>query len=286
MSIANGFRKINWQLHRFLLLLGLRRRQQYFGTVYDSVSKQPLDPAMVKLVSVVTGEVVETCITDMFGRYSFLTAPGRYKILVNKSNYGFPSQQITAGQDGIFSNLYHGEFFDLVGDSDVITFNIPMDPVQADWNQQAKKQVIRFSPFLEHFLDTLVVIVFWFVLLLALLDIFHSPGYWVLGVLGFYGAVFLAAYFIPKPRLWGRAYCGKTGEVLSEGTLELSHAAIPGMLLAKCKIFEDGKFFLRVAAGEYLLKITGKVADGQQALERTLNVRIGPESVIYRDVAV
>jgi hypothetical protein len=77
---------VNNFLNRVLLFFGLRQMQNYWGIVYDSVSKQPLDPAVVKLIDAKTGKVISTCITNLKGRYGFLTAPGKYKILVKKTN--------------------------------------------------------------------------------------------------------------------------------------------------------------------------------------------------------
>jgi hypothetical protein len=96
-------------LNRFLTLFGFRKEQSYWGVVYDSQSKQPIDPAIVKLIDVSTGHAVETCITDMQGRYGFLTHPGKFKIFVQRTNYLFPSSSQQGESDGVYKNLYHGE---------------------------------------------------------------------------------------------------------------------------------------------------------------------------------
>ena len=85
------WRNIFFALNRLLVALSLKNSRQYWGIVYDSVNKQPLDPAIVKLLYV-DGREVETCVTDMAGRYGFLARPGKFKIFTKKSNYLFPSQ--------------------------------------------------------------------------------------------------------------------------------------------------------------------------------------------------
>ena len=87
----------------------------------------------------VDGREVETKVTDMEGHYGFWL-DAKFKIFARKTNYLFPSQQVVGGKDGIFENLYHGEFFTLSGDSEVVAPNIPMDPLGQDWNQQEKRR--------------------------------------------------------------------------------------------------------------------------------------------------
>jgi hypothetical protein len=71
--------------------LGLRKKRRPWGTVYDSVTKRPLDPAYVTLIDTETGKSVASAITDLDGRYGFLVAPGKYRITTQKTNYEFPS---------------------------------------------------------------------------------------------------------------------------------------------------------------------------------------------------
>ena len=148
-------------LNNFLVFFSLRKTEQFWGIVYDSVSKQPLDPVIVKLLYT-DGREVETCVTDLGGRYGFLAKPGKFKIYARKTNYVFPSKYANGNDDGIYENLYHGEFFVLDKDSEVVGPNIPMDPIKFDWNQKAKLGVINNKPYLKLFFKRLIAIFFWF----------------------------------------------------------------------------------------------------------------------------
>ena len=75
-----------------LLFFG-RKRKREWGVVYDSLTKQPIDLAMVRLFDKETGKLVETRVTDLQGRYIFIVEPEKmYYITVEKNNYTFPSK--------------------------------------------------------------------------------------------------------------------------------------------------------------------------------------------------
>ena len=121
-----------------LVGLGIRKRARPWGTVYDSVTKQPLDPALVTARDI-HGAVVAESITDLDGRYGFLLLDGTYYLTAEKTNYEFPSKKI-AGQtaDELYTDLYFGEAV-TIRSGEVLDKNIPLDQKNFDWNEQAKK---------------------------------------------------------------------------------------------------------------------------------------------------
>ena len=66
--------------------------------MYDSVTKQPLDPAYVVLKDA-SGNELSASITDLDGRYGFLLNPGSYTIVANKNTLLFSVKKI-GGQSG------------------------------------------------------------------------------------------------------------------------------------------------------------------------------------------
>ncbi|MEZ4103140.1 MAG: carboxypeptidase-like regulatory domain-containing protein [Candidatus Paceibacterota bacterium] len=120
--------------------LGFRRRKRPWGTVYDSVTKQPLDPVYVILTDM-RGKEVATTITDLDGRFGFLVAPGRYHIFVKKDNYTFPSTKLSGKEsDALYGDLYQGEEIEIVGEEDLVVKNIPMDSLSFNWNEFEKSK--------------------------------------------------------------------------------------------------------------------------------------------------
>ena len=110
-----------------------------WGTVYDSITKQPLDPAYVTLIDQ-NGKKIASAITDLDGRYGFLTETGTYRIEANKTHYIFPSKKLAGRtQDELYANLYFGELFDVRSRNEAVIRNIPLDPINFDWNEFAKR---------------------------------------------------------------------------------------------------------------------------------------------------
>lgn len=274
-------------LNKLLSLLGFRKDQLYWGVVYDSVTKQPIDPAIVKLIHVNSGKAVETCITDMQGRYGFLSHPGKFKIFVQRTNYQFPSQRTTGTSDGVYDNLYHGEFFDLVEDSDVIALNIPLDPMQFDWNQQAKTTVVNPHPFLHHLLLSLVRILFWAALLVCVLMAYvQDEKMLYYNVLGVYAFVFLLAVFTPRVRLWGRVFERTTGQPIQGLTVEIAHPELESITIAKAVTSQDGKFFLRANKGHYQLIIKDKSEEGPSRVMYKNMVTVGGSGIVNKEIGI
>lgn len=249
------WRNIFFALNRLLVALSLKNSRQYWGIVYDSVNKQPLDPAIVKLLYV-DGREVETCVTDMAGRYGFLARPGKFKIFAKKSNYLFPSQFAPNDSDGIYDNLYHGEFFELRDGAEVIAPNIPMDPLARDWNQQAKQEIVKSRPYLNKIIKSFVAILFWLGLLLTSIfftQVYKSAPYSMYALLATYIILIGCGLLAPETRLWGRLVL--PADFVEEGEifLELHNIKFPQISFGKAKVDENGKFLLRANAGHYLL---------------------------------
>ncbi len=284
--LVNFFSGVNKFLNSVLRLFGFRRSQNRWGIVYDSISKQPLDPVVVKLIDAATGKVVQTCITDLTGQYGFLSIPGKFKIFAKKTNYNFPSKIVRQSKDGIYENVYLGEFFEVLGDSGVIFFNIPMDPVRPDWNQKAKRKIVKTSVFAENLILKLTSILFWFVFILALLSLYFSRSNFVYGALIFYVMIILMAVALPKPRLWGRVLIKKIKKPVALAVIELSHIKFPDVVIAKALTTEEGKFFLRAQPGRYLLKISAEDKDGQKNLLKSQKVDIGGDGLYNKDTLV
>ena len=131
----------------FLVFLRLRRKVRPWGTVYDSVTKQPLDPAYIALIDQ-NGEEVASAITDIDGRFGFLVKPGRYTITAKKTNYAFPSRKLEGRkEDELYTDLYFGEAVEVNEEGSVIFKNIPLDQLAFDWNELAKKSQKRLTYF-------------------------------------------------------------------------------------------------------------------------------------------
>lgn len=266
----------------------IRQSERFWGIVYDSVTKQPLDPVIVKLLYS-DGREVETCITGLNGGFGFLARPGKFKIFVRKTNYTFPSKYAAGNKDEIFENLYHGEFFELHGNSEVVAPNIPMDPVSSDWNQEAKGKIKKSYPYGRFFLKKLIVVFFWFGLLFCLVGLWEfyplRPAYlnWALGV---YSTLIVLGLILPEPRLWGQIILGSGITQSPDLYLHLENEKLPGMVFGKASIHENGRFLLRGAPGRYLLLIYTSDKNSQKILLGSVRVKLDRQGLLNSTLVI
>jgi hypothetical protein len=123
-----------------LIAFGIKKKSNPWGTVYNSVTKQPIDPAYVVLMDM-QGNEIATCITDIDGRYGFAVPAGRYTIMVNKTNHEFPSKKLAnKTSDELYEDLYFGGEIVVTEDGEIIDKNIPLDQIGFDWNEYAKNE--------------------------------------------------------------------------------------------------------------------------------------------------
>ncbi len=253
------------RINRFLAFTTLKSKRKYWGIVYDSVSKQPLDPAIVKLVYADEDMTTQTCVTDLGGRYGFLARPGKFKVLAKKTNYSFPSKIVKGDSDGLYDHLYHGEFFELEDDYEVIAPNIPMDPIKADWNQSAKQSKYGTHPYWEYYFKKIIAILFWFGFIFSCVYVRKYSIEETLVpyiALGSYTALFLLAVITPEEKLWGELRQKNLYD--SELYLELHSAELGDIVFGKTRVLPGGKFFLRANPGKYDLVIKGLEKEGEK----------------------
>jgi len=250
-----------------LSFFGLRKRYRPWGTVYDSLTKQPLDPAYVTLLDM-EGKEIATSITDIDGRYGFLAPAGTYTLKAQKTNYVFPSQKLAGkNNDELYTNLYFGEKIELNEKEGIVARNIPMDAVNFDWNEFAKKEhkmmhiYSRFDPILTRLSDVffyvgLVVSIFAFYVLPAPYNTVIFVLYMVMLVLRILGL---------RPRFNGRVIDHQTGKPLSFGIIRVKSpelAAYGQAEIAKRVVDALGRYYLLVPIGKYQITIEKKNDDG------------------------
>lgn len=128
LPLFNALAYLQYLFTQPLLLLG-RRRKKKWGVVYNSLTKQPVELAIVRLLHHGSSLVVQTRVTDKFGRYSFIPKPGEYRLEVVKPGYVFPTSHLKGKVNDVdFADLYHGTPLEMKKDA-VIALNIPLDPV-------------------------------------------------------------------------------------------------------------------------------------------------------------
>ncbi len=190
-------------LSALLPLATLGRKRRFWGTVYDSRTRRPLDPAVVTLKDTL-GKDVKTAVTDLDGRYAFLAPAGTYTISAVKSHHVFPASFIAA-VDPIYSQPYLGGPVTLA-EPGMIARDIPLDPVEFDWNEFEKYRTWRYQ-FFSRFDKPLAYASLWLVPLgtvIALFDFLTHPNAFDGFFLAFY-LVLSALYLLGfHPRAYGQ----------------------------------------------------------------------------------
>lgn len=256
-----------WSL--ILTAFGLRKRTRPWGTVYDSVTKQPLDPAYVVLQDL-EGKEVATCITDLDGRYGFLVQTGSYRLLANKTNYEFPSKKLVGRtKDELYQDLYFNEIIE-IKEGDVITKNIPMDPLKFDWNEFAKRSQKRMKFFSRRLVWVARIsdILFWTGFILSTLAILITPSNYNAIIFIIYIVLFVFKRTILRPRPSGSVKYKESHEPLSFAIMHIFFAGSDHEVTHKVTD-RTGRYYCLVPNGIYYVKIESKNADESYSLVYT-----------------
>ncbi len=240
---------------------GIKKRARPWGTVYDAVTKQPLDPVMVSLQDL-EGKEIQSSITDMDGRYGFLVEPGKYRLLPKKTHYSFPSLKLVGKtRDEIYLDLYFGDVFEVSRAGDVIIKNIPMDPIGFDWNEFAKRdqKLMKYYSKRDVFLTKLA-------------DSFFSFGFTVscLAILSSFSTYNILVFCLYLILLFLRETGIKTknfGKILDVEGNPISFAIIKvynsdtQTLISKKVANKYGQYYCLMPQGNYYVEIDQKLAD-------------------------
>lgn len=141
--LFNALAYLQYLFTQPILLLGRRKRKKW-GVVYNSLTKQPVELAIVRLMHYESKLVVQTKVTDRPGRYLFVTKPGKYQIEVVKPGYVFPTQYLEdKAEDVEFLDLYHGAVLE-TDENGIIAVNVPLDPFTPE---EAPRRVLLRSLF-------------------------------------------------------------------------------------------------------------------------------------------
>lgn len=106
-----------------LYAVGKKKRNKEYGYVYDSVSKEPINQAIVRVYD--DTKLIYTDVTGTYGEFGGKIPTGEYRISVVKPQYTFPSTIVTGTQDRHISNIYNG-ILKIKDNSEIITA-IPID---------------------------------------------------------------------------------------------------------------------------------------------------------------
>lgn len=271
-----------WAL--LLMALGLRKKPAPWGTVYDAITKQPVDPVRVSLIDL-DGNEVASSITDGSGRFGFAVEKGIYKVVLTKTNYLFPSHVIAQNnmRDELYEKPYFGDYipYDPVAP---IQKNIPIDPIDFDtaaWAKKngdlsinySKRELVAGQVFNTIFSTT-------FLLVAASLIVYPEKYNVIIFVL------YIAAYIMrrqnDRAKHMGRMY-DLYGKPLAHVVMK-AYSAVDNTLVKSTKTNRKGRYYLHLPEGLYYIRVERKTTDGLYVpvyASPELMVRNGPLNKVF-----
>lgn len=268
--------------HVLLSALGLRKRRPW-GTVYDSVTKRPLDPAVIELVNEL-GSAVQTTYTDLEGRYGFLVVPGTYRLRVTKHDYQFPSQRL-AGQawEEVYGPTYLGDQVTIADDAATILYNIPLDPTNLDFAAVAHQNLKRYRYYSEvrQWLETLSLWLYRAGFLFAAYTAVADPAWQSVLVLLVFAVIGLLHYAGFGPRPYGKIVETATGKPLAYA-LVTAQDVLTKQEAKRTITDEFGRYYALVPDGEYVVTVAKRELDGSYSPVYTSDAFRIRRSVIHR----
>ena len=251
-----------WEL--LLESLNMRKRKTAWGTVYDSVTKAPLDPVRIELRTQDGSKVVASTVTSIDGKFGFVgIAPGNYVIAVKKEGYSFPSQKLSGmPHDEVYAAMYHGDAITVSTPGGIVSLNIPLDPLNMDWKSfVASKSGLVKAYALGDKLISISASLFLFVgIVSSAASLVMSPDAY--GLVAFAAALGIA---LVRPKTlfadrFGYVKDAETGEPLSFGIVRI--ASENGQPLVDVVLSATGRYSYPLPKGRYLITIDKKLPDG------------------------
>ena len=240
-----------------------RKKSKPWGVVYDSVTKQPIDPAYVVVEDIKGEKKKKTAITDLDGRYGFLIEPGTYSLVANKTHYKFPSEKLSGREhDEMYENLYFGSLFDIKEDK-VLLYNIPLDPMEFDWNEFAKNKDHIFNMYSRREKARMLFFsgIFFIGFGISVVATLFSPTRINLAIFALYILVTVwKAVWKYKHHVTRLLYADGRPISFAIVSAEVSGISIP--VIKKVTTDMLGRFYLLTSPGVYDIKVQEKQDDG------------------------
>ena len=263
------------------------KKRRPWGTVYDSVTKQPLDPAYVVFQDATNTEV-ETAITDMDGRYGFLERQGTYKIIANKTNYTFPSIRLAGkDHDELYDDLYFGEPFTIDNANDLVVKNIPLDPIGFDWNEYEKRKMhlTKYYARRDLWLARLSTVIFWIGFLFSIGAVLLSQTIWNMAIVGVYGIFFLLRNTVFKQKGFGVVYDAFSNSPISFALIKIYRSGL-NQMVGKTTTDPRGRYYKLLANAVYYFTVEVKQPDGTYKLVHTSEPIDLKHGIINKNITV
>lgn len=144
-------------LFKFFKLFGIKKPGMYLGYVYDSITGRRIKYAKVTIYDG-SNVKVGSDVTNINGEFFGNLDTGKYRIMVARAHYLFPSQLYKEYHLPTDAKLYTSEYL-MVSKRNPMNIAIPIDPINiyANWEKQytVEKRVVRLMKIVAFFFLTI-----------------------------------------------------------------------------------------------------------------------------------
>jgi hypothetical protein len=255
-----------------------KRKRKGWGVVYNSITKAPIDLAVIRFYDNTTKKLIQSKITDKQGRYIFLAEAGSYYLEVHRPGFDFPSQILKdINEDKKYSDIYHGEVINIKeGERGAIIGNIPLDQHEI---KATDKQIFH-----DHFWQTIKKNISYVGPVLAVVALIISPGWFMAALTVFHFILFFLFRRLAgkqKPKSWGVIYDAKSRKPISKSIARIFSPEYNRMLEAYVTDTHGRYGFL---AGNNVYYITAE-KDGYEGYKtENMDLSKGEVKVVGKDM--
>lgn len=280
---AGGLSSVPYFLFQLFLnilsLLGFRKAAKPVGFVYDSVTKEPISQAIVRIFNE-ENRIVWSDVTDGKGYFTAKLKDGKYKIVVRAPRYIYPSTVVFGKEDYPVTNVYHGEEFVVSGETE-INFAIPLDPMETS---KLRLKLEGFWTRIKFIVNIIHVLLFLAGITLAFYTYYNSPSVLSLVVL----LLFVPTFFFILRNLLNR---DRYGLVIDRSKNPLEGVVVGlresefDKIVAKRVTDVRGRYRFLADEGRYYIEIldTGYKVEN---IKGGNEVYLKRESLITRDIVL
>lgn len=240
---------------RFLFLqpsmLFGRKKKRAWGIVYNGFTKVPVDLALVRLIVKEKGQVLQSRVTDVAGRYYFLAKQGEYVLEVAKPGFGPVSKHLAKiEEDGEFKPVYHGDTIAVTADATPVQPCVPLDP---DAKKEDVKTTVKRDVW-KHVQKGISGVGFGF----SMVSFTVSPSWWVGALLGVHVTSYLFFRRLSKrergTHQFGTIRDKSTGKPIAQTIVRIFDVEYNKLLDTRVTD-KDGRYVFLVGRNKYYLMI-------------------------------
>lgn len=182
-------------------------------------------------------------------------------MIAQKTHYAFPSRLVHGSTDSGYESLYYGGTFTIEQNAKAVLFNIPMDPLDRDWNQDEKRRMHIFKKQRVLFaIDKVTRFFFPVGFLGSLAAVIMQPAWFNVLIFVLYIVNLVMLIKGVEPKSYGSVFT-KEGTLAQAARVSL-YSVKTNTLIARRLTNEFGQYYMLVVPGVYYATVELLTAEG------------------------